>query len=265
MCDLCLIIADWLDLLKPSRFGSAVNYQHRQTNSNREAETAAQSQILVQELYRWHADLRAVLQPPLQGAGFTLWSATLHITYCAALLRFEALVPGHVDTVHQMAGEITKTGCDLMSQGLISSLWTFGIHEIDLAMGQHARQANSQNSDLAAAGLRSLQTGLPLLEHLSDRNSVASQGAEFYRVLIEKVQNGEIPSPSNPSGEQLAPTDESFNCPSDGLVAGHVDSFVPAVAMGHANQVFGHFNPQQLEAANMAHFDGQLWNWDLNG
>ena len=78
------------------------------------------------KLIRWRNNLPAMLQAPVTYAGFSLWTATLHITYHAAMLRFYALLPEGTDTVYQAASRITDICQDLDRQGLLHSLWSFG-------------------------------------------------------------------------------------------------------------------------------------------
>ncbi|KAJ6443234.1 mucoidy inhibitor A [Purpureocillium lavendulum] len=169
VCNLCFIIGGWLNLLRPG------NRRRKRQGKD--------------EIQTWHQGLPAILQPPLQLTGFSLWSATLHITYCATMLRFAALLHDGIETVHAMAAQITKTCEDLNSQGLLYSLWNFGIHELDLAMGQHARQVNGKNEEAACSAFQKLQTGLPLIRLLSERSSVAAQGAAFYEKLVQQTMS----------------------------------------------------------------------------
>lgn len=209
ICSLCFIIGDWLNVLRPGIRRQTV-LTKEDVQREREVATAA----YLEQLSTWHENIPAILKPPLQLENFSYWAATLHITYCATTLRFAALLPDKKETVYAMASQITDTCQSLESRGLLYSLWNFGIHELDLAMGQHARQANSTESDVAAVGLQRLQTGLPLIKMLSARSSVAAQGSEFYEKLVEKVtsrldmsqeedSSGMMPAESEPEPDWL--------------------------------------------------------------
>ncbi len=194
ICNLCFIIGDWLDTLRPgSRRHKPVPKE--EMHKRREAGTRR----CFEELTSWREKLPAILQSP-RLSGFSLWAGTLHIAYCATRLRFAALLPDGMNIVHVMAGEITKTCEDLHSQGLLLSLWNFGVHELDLAMGQHARQANSSDSVAAALGLQRLRAGLPLIKLLSERSSVADQGAVFYEKLVKRAANRLVVAPQEQGG-----------------------------------------------------------------
>lgn len=183
MCSLCFIICDWLNMLRP---GSRLAQTRSKEEKQRDREIGTQKCLV--ELESWHRELPSILRAPPNLARFSLWAATLHITYCATMLRFAALLPDGMQTVHLMASEITNTCKGLHESSLLGSLWNFGIHELDLAMGQHARLVN-RNSDDAAPALKELMAGLPLIQSLSERSSVAAQGAAFYETLIQRSKD----------------------------------------------------------------------------
>ncbi|RKK62295.1 hypothetical protein BFJ69_g17036 [Fusarium oxysporum] len=156
-----------------------------------------------------------------------------------------------------MANRITKVCQDLHHQGLLYSLWTFGIHELDLAMGQHARQANSRNRELAAAGLDNLRLGLPLMEHLSERNSVASQGSAFYKLLIERGESGQLLSPRN-TEVNIGGGTQSHDLDHTGLAEhGYASILDQGPELSYDLDFHG------LGFSGLAHFTGQPWDWYL--
>lgn len=175
---LCLIISDWLDLLRPSRIGHG-----RGSNLDRNSRAL----ILLAELQQWHKNVPTNLQPPKNSTGFPLWTATLHITYQAAVLRFCTLLPEGADTSYQAATEICNMCEDLDRQDLLGSLWNFGIHEFDLAMVLHARQSNSKDPATSRTGMRNIQRGLPWARKLGRRSAVAQQAQMFYEDLVKKM------------------------------------------------------------------------------
>ncbi|KAL3471040.1 fungal-specific transcription factor domain-containing protein [Aspergillus californicus] len=173
LCNLCHIISGWLDLLRPgvARQGTP---EFRINNIRHQVDLLA----------RWLDSL-----PPVLAAPTSLWSATVHIVYHAAVLRFTAILPRQAELVYESANRISNICQDLQRRDLLDSLWQFGIHEFDLAMGQHARRANSRTPAERDTGLDSLRSGLPVLRKLCDRSSVAVQGAEFYEHLIQKLES----------------------------------------------------------------------------
>ena len=183
LCELCFIISDWLDVFKPGG-----PRRRRLPEAEVRKERIDKTKKCISDLLSWLHSLPTTLQAPATYTGFTLWTATLHITYNAALLRFSALLPDGTNAVHETASKVTDICQDLDRQGLLHSLWSFGIHEFDLAMGQHARQVNSKNPTVAACGFQNLYRGLPLIQQLCERSFVASQGAVFYQQLIERFE-----------------------------------------------------------------------------
>lgn len=73
---------------------------------------------------------------------------------------------------------------------MLGSLWNLAIRESGLAMGQHAREANGKDDKIAAAGLKVLREGLPMMRNLGRRSSEAKQGLMFYEELINKRASG---------------------------------------------------------------------------
>ncbi|KAL2817060.1 fungal-specific transcription factor domain-containing protein [Aspergillus cavernicola] len=172
LCNLCHIISGWLDLLRPG-------VARQGTPESRISNIRCQVTLLAQ----WFESL-----PPVLAAATSLWSATLHIVYHAAMLRFTAMLPRQTELVYDAATQISRISEDLQQRNLLTSLWQFGIHEIDLAMGQQARRANSRSQSEREIGLNSLRSGLPVLRQLCDRSSVAVQGTEFYEHLIQRLE-----------------------------------------------------------------------------
>ncbi|RKK78558.1 hypothetical protein BFJ71_g16466 [Fusarium oxysporum] len=259
ICDLCLIIGEWLDLLRPGKMRYAPKHgPGSQAASSADQDRKVQrTRELVAQMSTWHQQLPAILKSPEDCAGFSLWSATIHIAYCAAMLRFHLLLADETDIVFSMANRITKVCQDLHHQGLLYSLWTFGIHELDLAMGQHARQANSRNRELAAAGLNNLRLGLPLMEHLSERNSVASQGSAFYKLLIERGESGQLLSPRNTEANIGGGT-QRHDLDHTGLAEhGYASILDLGAELSYDLDFHG------LGFSGLAHFTGQPWDWYL--
>lgn len=180
LCKLCFIISEWLDLLRP---GGPRNKKKIKTQED------LQATLLFTDLQQWYDSIPLALQAPKDCRGFSLWTATLQITYQAALLRFSARLPGFQIASDIAAAQISLVCEDLDRQGLLGSLWGFGIHEFDLAMAQHARSSNSSDSSIALVGLENLRKGLPWLRRLCKRSSVASQGLVFYEELISKFDS----------------------------------------------------------------------------
>ncbi|KAM0555903.1 hypothetical protein ACHAPJ_006305 [Fusarium lateritium] len=260
ICDLCLIIGEWLDLLRPGklRYASRFRPNPEAASSPSQEQKTRETRELITHMSIWYQQLPAILKPPENCAGFSLWSATIHIAYCAAMLRFHLLLADGVDMVFAMANRITTICQDLHQQGLLYSLWTFGIHELDLAMGQHARQANSRDKDVAAAGLENLRLGLPLMDYLSERNSVAGQGSAFYKVLIERAESGQLPSPPQGTENVAIAGEESQNISQMGATEGNYDSVLdPGGELSFDLDFHG------LGFSGLAHFSGQPWDWYL--
>jgi len=180
LCNLCFIIVDWLDLLRPGGIR-----QKRKSKIDRDGKALS----LLGELQQWHVNLPPHLQLPRSYTGLSLWTATLHITYQAVLLRFSALLPGSANTVHDAVMQISRLCEELDQQDLLGSLWNFGIHDFDLAMTQHAREANDKDPRVSRTGLTNLRRGLPWLRRLCRRSSVASQGLMFYEELVMKMDD----------------------------------------------------------------------------
>ncbi|RFU33870.1 hypothetical protein B7463_g2470, partial [Scytalidium lignicola] len=179
---LCLIIADWLDLLRPGG-----PRRHKVSTLDRSLRTLE----LLADLENWHKSVPAILRPPENLVGFSLWTATLHITYQAVLLRFSTLLSDGADTMSRAAMEISSVCEDLDRQDLLGSLWNFGIHEFDLAMCQHAREANSKDPVVARQGLLRLKRGLPWVRKLGKRSAVAIQAQVFYEELVKKMNHSD--------------------------------------------------------------------------
>lgn len=166
LCRLCFIIVDWLELRRPGHMywghGSS-SPSTDQVNSIREA------------LGSWASDLPAAMQ------------ATLHIVYQAVILRVSASSSGPLaaGTAHDAAVSILQIGADLEDSNLLGSLWGFGIHQFDLAMGQHARETKSDEQDASETAFSNLRKGLPLMQQLAQRSSTAAQGLAFYEALLD--------------------------------------------------------------------------------
>ncbi|KAK4084886.1 transcriptional regulator family: Fungal Specific TF [Purpureocillium lilacinum] len=222
VCDLCFIIGDWLNLLRP---GSPWNKSRARDEAQRERESGTRK--FVDRLTTWHQGIPASLQPPPALRNFSLWAATLHIAYCATMLRFAALLSDGMETVHVMASQITETCEDLNSHGLLYSLWNFGIHELDLAMGQHARQVNSKNNDTATLALTKLQRGLPLMNLLSERSSVAAQGSAFYEKLVGRAVGWLLAESDGQRGGDQCPHESSDEPGREQPVQSQVTPLVP--------------------------------------
>ncbi|KAK5124765.1 hypothetical protein LTR85_001478 [Meristemomyces frigidus] len=182
LCKLCRIISCWLDLLRPGANAGI-------PSDERARERTRQTQLLLSELQEWRERLPASMQtpPPSRHDGLSLWTATLHITFEAALLRLSTLLPDGAAAVFEAAAGIIDICSSLKHRELLDSLWSFGVHDLDLALGQQARCANSQYAAVSSEGTRHLRRGLPLLQQLCHRNSVASQGAEFFDQLLQKL------------------------------------------------------------------------------
>ncbi|KAJ9145456.1 Fungal specific transcription factor domain-containing protein [Pleurostoma richardsiae] len=255
LCELCFIISDWLDVFRPGG-----PRRRTQSEEERRQERIRKTRKCISDLTNWHHDLPGIMQAPLANSGFTLWTATLHITYYAAQLRFSALLPDSTDAVYEAASKITDICGDLDRQGLLHSLWNFGIHEFDLAMGQHARQVNSKSPGVSGVGFQNLRRGLPLIQQLCNRSFVASQGAVFYQQLIGKfekhLQRGSEHSDVHTQG---APSDPGQQPTTPDL---HTGVTPPWMAEAMENWENG-FEFHEHSFANWtAQQAGQPWGWD---
>jgi hypothetical protein len=184
---LCFIVNDWLDCLRPgggrrtAERSSAAAASCKREGSRRARE----------ELQKWVSDLPPTMTPHRRpGSRCTLWSGTLAIAHHAALIRFlsisEAVDASRI--MHDCAVSITKVCLDLYSQGLINSVWVFAIHQLYLAMCQHARESRDPDPSVAEEGLKNLQESMPILEKLSVKNSVARQAFVF----LDEVAKGRL-------------------------------------------------------------------------
>jgi hypothetical protein len=126
-CNLCHIISCWLDLLRPG-IARQDSPESRITNLRNQL-----------SLQNWLKNLLQILTNPI-----SLWSAILDIVYHAAILRFTAILPihdhnglgqEHSNPLYTSAIQISTIRTAFQSQNLLDSLWPFGIHELDLAMG----------------------------------------------------------------------------------------------------------------------------------
>lgn len=180
------IICDWLDILRP--------VQNARISPKQRLERQAQhTRTLLDRLMIWFDHLPPVMRPPTANSlsGYTLWTATLHIAFQAALLRFSSLLPESTVSVQKAATMIITICEDLFHRDLLGSLWSFAAHELDLALGYQARAANSQSPVGAAEGREQLRRGLPLLQHLGQRNTTASQGSAFYEQLLDRLDSSD--------------------------------------------------------------------------
>ncbi|OAL35122.1 hypothetical protein AYO20_05599 [Fonsecaea nubica] len=295
LVNLCLIISSWLDLLRPCRYRD-----HQGGGRGNNLDRNSRALALLTELQQWHKGIPTTLQPPRSsaggggggggalGTGFTLWTATLHITYQAALLRFCTLLPEGTDTMFRAAADISHVCEDLDRQDLLGSLWNFGIHEFDLAMVLHARQANSSDPATSRTGVRNLQRGLPWARKLGSRSSVAQQAQMFYEDLVKKMNkrsrtgrrpvsatatttirhddgvdgsdHGQRPSIPTPTGRATV------------AAAGEVgEPFEDATVQSLAGSNGAHtdwapemyFTDPLFQAQMMAHDDNAGWGWDM--
>jgi hypothetical protein len=189
LCKLCIIISEWSDLLRPSgtrrESGRAIDRNTRALN-------------LLAELQQWHQSIPTIIRHPKNLTGFSLWMAMLHIAYQAVRLRFCALLPESTIAMVKAAMEITNVCQNLDRQDLLGSLWNYGIHEFDLAIGQHARQANSKDGTIAAMGKRNLETCLPLLGNFPGAVLWLHKGKCFMRrwrrngMLIKRAETRKV-------------------------------------------------------------------------
>jgi hypothetical protein len=289
LVNLCLIISSWLDLLRPWRDGQG----GRGNNLDRNSRALA----LLSELQQWHKGIPTTLQAPKhpsgvgKGSGFTLWTATLHITYQAALLRFCTLLPEGTDTMFKAAAEISHVCEDLDRQDLLGSLWNFGIHEFDLAMVLHARQANSADPATSRTGMRNLQRGLPWARKLGSRSSVAQQAQMFYEDLVKKINkrgvhpavaaNRQRTSTSNdnpktprtpsgpvPSGDDVVNGGAVEGAPTNGSTEAEPfeEATVQSSAGSNAHTDWApemYFTDPLFQAQMMAHDGNASWGWGM--
>ncbi|KAL6246782.1 hypothetical protein RBB50_006089 [Rhinocladiella similis] len=175
---LCFIVNDWLDCLRPGGRDENSYLLRREEGSQRAQE----------ELQRWLSHLPLTMNPNRQHSRHTLWSGTLHIAYHAAVIRFDSIAGGNTEVAHDAATAISKICLALFEQDLISSMWVFGIHQLYLAMCQHARESRDPNPSISTGGLQNLQESLPILKKLSAKNSVARQAFIF----LDEVAKGAI-------------------------------------------------------------------------
>jgi hypothetical protein len=255
LVNLCLIISDWLDLLRPGR-----DRRGRGSTLDRNSRALA----LLAELQQWHKTIPTTLQTPKSCTGFTLWTATLHVTYQAALLRFCTLLPEGTDTMYRAATEISNVVKDLDRQDLLGSLWNFGIHEFDLAMVLHARQANSKDPATSKTGMRNLQSGLPWARKLGSRSSVAQQAQMFYEDLVKKINQSATPTDD---ANRIAPAAEDAQAvdPGEAAEAATFHSLDASNASATASASWVPemcFTDPMFQAQMMAH-DGNDWGWDM--
>ena len=186
----------------------------------------------------------------------------MHITYQAALLRFSSLVPDGTASMYKAATEISIVCEDLDRQGLLGSLWNFGIHEIDLAMVMHARQANSKDPATAKTGMRNLQRGLPRTRELGSRSSFAQQAQIFYEDLVKKMN--ERANSEDKADRGYGVTTEH----GDGVMA--AENCVDAPVQSSAGSTTGnadwipemYFTDSLFQVQMMAH-DGNAWGCDM--
>jgi hypothetical protein len=163
LCKLCDIISRWLDLYRPGLSKPVVGDQ--------QATLQRETGLLLLELLDWHATFPGIIQfPSVPTRGnVSLWACTLQITYQAALLRLSSQVSERASMVLPAATRIIDI-CEAMQHcGPLDSPWSFGSHELDLALCHQARLANSREKGTAAKGLRELRRGLPLLARLESK------------------------------------------------------------------------------------------------
>ncbi|KIX01382.1 uncharacterized protein Z518_09107 [Rhinocladiella mackenziei CBS 650.93] len=178
--DLCFIISTWLDSLRPG--GPAKRRASRNGRPNREEQTRR----CCAELSNWYTNLSPAMRPPhSRRSHYSLWSGMLNMCYHAATLRFYSRDPDAKGKLHDAAVSISQICVDLCEQDLIDSIWVYGIHQLDLAMCQHARESRDDDPDVAEQGLQNLRTSLPILERLSTRSSTAKQGFIFLKEVAE--------------------------------------------------------------------------------
>ncbi|KAK8169391.1 fungal-specific transcription factor domain-containing protein [Phyllosticta citrichinensis] len=186
LCRLCFLIVEWMELLRPGRMA----WGHGSSASEPYVDQTASVRL---ELETWLAELPPAMQAPADGAsGFALWPGTLHIAYYAVVLRLYASLTGAAaaDKVHTAAERILDIGKDLAAQNLLESLWGFGLHQLDLAVGQHARETKSAEQGVAESALGRLREGVLLLREVCQRSSTAAQGLAFYEALLEGRNTG---------------------------------------------------------------------------
>ncbi|KIW46642.1 hypothetical protein, variant 1 [Exophiala oligosperma] len=181
---LCFIINDWLDCLRPGGRAKGSYRLRREQGSQRAQE----------ELQSWLSGLPPTMNPNRPPSQHTLWSGTLHVAYYTAVIRFDSIAGANAQVVHDAATAISKICLSLFEQDLINSIWVFAIHQLYLAMCQHARESRDPDPSISARGLQNLQESLPVLKKLGAKNSVARQAFIF----LDEVSKGEIlPHPDN--------------------------------------------------------------------
>ncbi|KAK7546264.1 fungal-specific transcription factor domain-containing protein [Phyllosticta citricarpa] len=189
LCRLCFLIVEWMELLRPGRMA----WGHHGSGSNgaassRESYVDQTASVRV-ALETWLAELPPAMRAPADGAsGFALWPGTLHIAYNAVVLRLYASLTGAAaaEKVHNAAVRIVDICGALAAQNLLESLWGFGIHQLDLAVGQHARETKAAEPSVAEGALGRLGQGVRLLREVCRRSSTAAQGLAFYEALLEE-------------------------------------------------------------------------------
>lgn len=186
------------------------------------------------------------------------------------------------------ATDISHVCEDLDRQDLLGSLWNFGIHEFDLAMVLHARQANSADSATSRTGLRNLQRGLPWARKLGSRSSVAQQAQMFYEDLVKKInkraRTGRRPAAATTTRHDGVDGSDnsqrtSIPTPTAGAAAAQIDpgepgelgepfedATVQSLAGSNAHTDWApemYFTDPLFQAQMMAHDDNAGWGWDM--
>ncbi|KAK8179131.1 fungal-specific transcription factor domain-containing protein [Phyllosticta citribraziliensis] len=193
LCQLCFLIVEWMELLRPGRMAWGSHGGGSSSSASSEEPYVDQTASVRLELETWLAELPPAMQAPADGAsGFALWPGTLHIAYYAVVLRLYASLTGAAaaEKVHTAAERILDIGKDLAAQNLLESLWGFGLHQLDLAVGQHARETKSAEQGVAESALGRLREGVHLLREVCQRSSTAAQGLAFYEALLEGRNTG---------------------------------------------------------------------------
>lgn len=173
--------------------------------------------------------------------------------------------------MYRAATEISNVVKDLDRQDLLGSLWNFGIHEFDLAMVLHARQANSKDPATSKTGMRNLQSGLPWARKLGSRSSVAQQAQMFCEDLVKKMNqsaqnaadDANRPAPVTAEDEQAVNPAETVEAAA--TVQSLDASNATASASASANGTWVpemYFTDPLFQAQMMAH-DGNDWGWDM--
>jgi hypothetical protein len=243
---LCLIIASWLDHLRPGGYG--------QSKEALAEQRPIRTRERMKDLSEWYDSLPTNLRPPEDGVGFSLWAGALHITYNAAVLRFAAILPEGGDLVYEAATRMTASCEDLHRQNLLCSLWNFGIHEFDLAMGQYARQAKSR--EYSALALNSIRRYLPLMRSLINRSSVAKQSVVFYEQLVDKIERGSDGEPTAESSTTNVRSEQESEEGSEGLASFAADSTGEwPYGLDFHDMPFPDLGPQQT---------GHPWGWEMD-